>query len=344
MGVSKLVLVAAAALGLGLPAAEAQNVDELAVESAQGRGALKPWKNVRGFGRVLDLSKFPVVIDEPGLYAIDRNWRIPPAATAATLELIRITASGVTLDLHEFQILADVGGASGSAVTLLVITGSGAEIRNGGLFACCEGIFTLRSTGVGTKLHHLSVGVHESMTFDADHASLSDSTIEVRVAVRLAGRSDVQRNTISCNRGQHCIRLLGDGNQVTDNNVSLGQGGGIGILGHRNVVANNVIDAIADDPSDAFVVEGDHNVVRNNTVLVSDRLRSVVRISGTANTLDGNIGAPGVPVPGVPRMQARVGMEFTADGNFYGDNRMAAEVPFALGGTVQTDWGGNVGY
>ena len=37
-------------------------------------------------------------------------------------------------------------------------------------------------------------------------------------------------------------------------------------------------------------------------------------------------------------------MEFTANGNYYGNNRMAAQVPFALGGTVQTDWGGNVGY
>ena len=56
-------------------------------------------------------------------------------------------------------------------------------------------------------------------------------------------------------------------------------------------------------------------------------------------TLDGNIGAPSDPA----RREA-VGMRYTADGNFYGDNRMAAQVPFDLGGTVQTDWGGNVGY
>ena len=68
------------------------------------------------------------------------------------------------------------------------------------------------------------------------------------------------------------------------------------------------------------------------------------RIGGTANTLDGNIGAPSESL-GLPRaVRARIGMQFTAEGNYYGDNRMAAEVPFALGGTVQTDWGGNVGY
>src|SRR6187551_279098 len=32
------------------------------------------------------------------------------------------------------------------------------------------------------------------------------------------------------------------------------------------------------------------------------------------------------------------------NGNFYGDNRMQTAVPFDLGGTTQTNWGGNVGY
>ncbi len=33
-----------------------------------------------------------------------------------------------------------------------------------------------------------------------------------------------------------------------------------------------------------------------------------------------------------------------SNGNYYGNNRMAAQVPFALGGAMQADWGGNVGY
>jgi hypothetical protein len=62
-------------------------------------------------------------------------------------------------------------------------------------------------------------------------------------------------------------------------------------------------------------------------------------VSGIGNTLDGNIAAPGVR-----GMAARTGIEFTADGNYYGGNRLAATGPFALGATTQTDWGGKVGY
>lgn len=38
------------------------------------------------------------------------------------------------------------------------------------------------------------------------------------------------------------------------------------------------------------------------------------------------------------------GIRFTMNGNFYGNNRVAASVPFNVGATVQTDWGGNVGF
>ena len=79
MDVSRLLLIAAAVvvcLGFAGPAAQAQDDDEVTAQSAQGhRGPVKPWKHVRGFGRVLDLSKPPVVIDEPGLYAIQRIGR-----------------------------------------------------------------------------------------------------------------------------------------------------------------------------------------------------------------------------------------------------------------------------
>jgi hypothetical protein len=342
MGVSNLVLVAAAALGLALPAAEAQNDDELAVGSAQARGVLKPWRNGRSFGRVLDLSKFPVVIDEPGLYAIDRNWQIPREVTAANPELIRITADDVTLDLHGFSISADSNAPP--VTTLIAITGAEVEIRNGALSACCQGAVTVRSTGAHTRLHHLSIFSHETMAFEGDSASFTDSDIAPRVEMQFAGHSNLERNTISCNRGRRCIRLLGDQNRITDNRMSLSQGGGIAILGDRSIVANNIVDVTdAVDAFEAFEVAGDNNVVRGNTVLlggITGNAIAIYLISGTANTLDGNIAAPS----STTSQQPRAGMAFTADGNYYGDNRMAAQVPFALGGTVQTDWGDNVPY
>ena len=130
---------------------------------------------------------------------------------------------------------------------------------------------------------------------------------------------------------------------MTDNSVSISQGGGIEIVGDANVVSGNVVDATdAPDALEAFDVKGDSNAVRGNTLILAGNgsIRNPFWIiSGTANTIDGNIAAP--PFAGALE---QIGMEFRADGNYYGNNRMGAQVPFSLGGTVQKDWGGNVGY
>src|SRR5688572_15693684 len=339
MDVARLLRVAAAVAVavLAIPVADAQDDEEIAAQASVARGAPKPWKFVRGLGRVLDLSRLPVVIDEPGNYAIQRNWQIPSAASQVNTELIRITADNVTLDLHGFEISAD-GISAPPVTTLLVITGRAVEIRNGGLSACCEGGGVVHSTGFGTKMHHLTMYSHETMSFTGDGASLTDSDFHARVQVRFAARSTLERNAISCNRGHSCVVLVGDGNSVANNRMSLYQGGGIEILGDRNLLAANVVDVTdAVDAFEPFEVAGDSNIVRDNTVFLGGTIvnaSAIFVISGTANTLDGNIAAPATPTE-----RARIGMAFTADGNYYGDNRMAAQVPFALGGTVQTDWG-----
>ena len=331
MDVARWLLAAVLSLAFIGPAAYAQSDGQIAAQRA--KGPVKPWRQVRGFGRVLDLSNLPLVIDEPGLYAIDRSWLIEQPSGVS--ELIQITADSVTLDLHGFEISADIGPPGG---TLFVISGRGVEIRNGGFSACCEEATAIRSTGFA-RLHHLSIFSGLTMDF-ANGTSLTDSLLSVRVEIQLAGNSKLERNTITCNRGRYCIRALGEGNRVTDNKLTLYQGGGIGILGNRNLVVNNTVEAFeAPDASEAFVVEGDINVVRANTVIGGFEARSIFKISGTANTLDGNVLAPPTPTA-----RARIGMEFTASGNYYGSNRMAAQVPFELGGTVQKDWGDNVGY
>ena len=190
-------------------------------------------------------------------------------------------------------------------------------------------------------LDRLGMFSFEPMPVDGSGATIRDSELSVRFEVRFAAeRAKLERNTIFCNRGRRCIRLLGDENRLTDNRMHLFQGGGMGLMGDGSFVANNVVDVTnAVDAGEAFEVAGDNNVVRGNTVLLGGIANTSYVISGTANTLDGNIAAPPTPTE-----RARICMEFTADGNYYRDNRMAAIVPFALGGTVQTDWGGNVGY
>jgi hypothetical protein len=190
----------------------------------------------------------------------------------------------------------------------------------------------------GARLHHLSVFSYDLMSFEGSGTSFTDSEIVPRVGVSFDDFATLERNVINCNFA--CVTVLGDDNRIMNNRVSPWQGGVIDVLGNRNIVAGNVVDATNSiDIDEPFQIAGDGNVVRDNTVLLGGELSHVFVVSGTANTLDGNIGAP--PTPGG---RAPVGMEFTADGNFYGDNRMAAQTPFALGGTMQTDWGGNVGY
>jgi hypothetical protein len=82
--------------------------------------------------------------------------------------------------------------------------------------------------------------------------------------------------------------------------------------------------------------------VRDNTITWSYPPSVVIAVAGSANVIDGNIGAITEP-PGVPP-RANVGIAFRADGNFYGDNRLEATVLIDAAGTMQTDWGGNVAF
>src|SRR5690242_12349064 len=99
MDARRVLLVAIVCLGVAAPVAQAQ-VRVAAAQAARVKpppAPVKPWTEVRGFGRVLDLTNPPVVIDEPGHYAIDRDWRI--SAPEGVAELIQITADNVALDV-----------------------------------------------------------------------------------------------------------------------------------------------------------------------------------------------------------------------------------------------------
>ena len=85
-----LVLFAFASVGL---AQEKQN---------PGDPAHPPWKLQAGY-RVLDLSRVPIVVDEPGRYAIDRDWNVDLAEPGPGT-LIHIVADNVTVDLRGFAI------------------------------------------------------------------------------------------------------------------------------------------------------------------------------------------------------------------------------------------------
>jgi hypothetical protein len=118
-----------------------------------------------------------------------------------------------------------------------------------------------------------------------------------------------------------------------------GGGNGFWMQGDHNVLAGNVMRG-QPGLDVGFRVDGDYNLVRHNTFL-DISAGPILQVNGSGNTLDANI-AP--PSPEDAGGTASIGIEFTADGNYYGSKRMAASVPFALGGTTQSNWGGNVAY
>ena len=323
-----VVFVVSAACG-----AQGQQVPADAAAHAV-RGAPKPWKNVRGVGRVLDLSELPVVIDEPGLYALDRDWTLTGYQLGG--ELIRIAADDVTLDLRGFQLeifQIDV------LTVLVAVSGNDVAVRSGGLEACCEGASAVQSSGWDTRLELLNVYSHDGMGFRGRNAAIVDSVIYARWGIGVQEHSVVERNEIGCRSG--CLVLRGDGNQALDNRFEYSDASAVlDVEGHGNVIAGNTLSAYDSGAEEVVSVSGDRNVLRDNTAVVTEFPGSLMFvISGTGNTLDGNVVASGNDYA-----SASVGIRFTADGNFYGDNRMAATVPFDLGGTLQTNWGGNVAY
>jgi hypothetical protein len=299
---------------------------------AQPPGPAKPWKEVRGVGRVLDLSKPPVVIDEPGLYALQRDWDLTGYQLGG--DVIRITANNVTLDLHGFRIAIRLDDINS---TLLAVSGNEVLVRNGRLEACCEGAAAFGSTGILTRLEHLDVSGQDPMELEGVAAVITDSVIYARWGINVNEASVVRGNALSCRT--FCLTLRGGMNQVTDNRFNYQDADVVlQVDGDANVIERNLMDADVPGPGKAYIVGGDRNVVRDNTI-TGGGFGTTFDVGGTGNTLDGNIvaGREG-------SLSATNGIRFTADGNYYGNNRMAAQVPFLLGGTVQVDWGGNVGY
>ena len=301
-------------------------------QQAVAHGPSKPWKEVRGVGRVLDFTKLPVVIDEPGRYALQRDWDLTGYQLGG--DVIRITANDVTLDLHGFSVgirLDDIHS------TLLAVGGNQVVVRNGRLWACCEGAAAFGSTGSGTRLDHLVVEGQEPMQLEGALATITDSRVYARWGIVVNESSVVRHNALGCRT--FCLTLQGDMNQVLDNRFTFGDADSVvEVDGDANVIERNVIDTDMPGPGTWYIVDGDRNVLRDNTVTGSGAGTGFA-VGGTGNTLDGNIVASREGGP-----SAIVGIGFTANGNFYGDNRMAATVPFDLNGTVQKDWGGNVSY
>jgi hypothetical protein len=299
---------------------------------AGGSTALKPAKSYR----VVDLKRGSFVIDEPGNWVLNRSWTFESSPDLAAI-IIDVVADEVVLDFRGFAL--EVTGLSGIPSTTLVnVRGNSFVLKNAELNACCEGGLTLRSTGRATVIEGLRGFSFDGVALEGDEATIRDSVFHARFGVGVASRSVIVASDIGCR--SFCVGFAGDGNQLLNSRITAFDVRALRINGNGNVLAGNFINQeTAVGPHTTFDVRGDRNILRDNTIVASGEVNVIFDVLGTENVIDHNVAA-GTAGNG----RAQVGVRFGRDGNFYGDNRMAAGTPFQVGGTLQKDWGGNVGY
>ncbi len=118
----------------------------------------------------------------------------------------------------------------------------------------------------------------------------------------------------------------------------------IRVQGTDTVVSGNEINETRGLTADGLVIGGNFNHALDNVFITTQcnpqfSTRTAIIVDGQGNTIRGNLVPSCGGVPGWP-----TGIAFLRDGNFYGDNIVWATTPVAVGATVQTDLGGNVGF
>jgi hypothetical protein len=223
-----------------------------------------------------------------------------------------------------------------SAGTGFDIAGNGVSIHDGTLDSDLEST-AIVAHGVDLTIHDMSIYSYQGLSL-GERVVVRNSSLRGRF-VLINGGDDVlvENSEMSC--AFSCVQI---GNRGTLRGNTIDGFGDYVVIakGDDNTIESNLIDA---NGPDAFVIDvrGNHNLIARNTVREPDgNLGILIRIGGTANVVDSTIVLP--PGPDFP--PANVGIQFLRDGNYYGNNRIGTLVPFDLGGTTQTDWGGNVGY
>ena len=302
------------------------------VARAQAPTATQP-KPTATHAKVLHLSALHIVIDQPGMYVLDRNWLIPGPGvfTEFGARIIEITANDVVLDLRGFTI--DTPDAEGSGI---YIGGANVTLRNGKLTAL------LAVDGASTVIDSV---VMEGLRVNGPDAIVRNSSLESG-----SGRGDrflIEGNRFDC--VTTCASLSGDGgvfrnNQLYRGGSQSGSGGVLSVSGSANTIENNYFESVELYPSAIFVRNGRQNVIAHNTMVMTQGLgggAAIIVHGGSENVIDGNIANHSTP-----NVRWEEGVEFAlgATGNFFGNNRMKADTPFAQHSGPQVDWGGNVGY
>ncbi|MFU8817473.1 MAG: hypothetical protein ACNA7W_19175 [Pseudomonadales bacterium] len=285
--------------------------------SATNAGTQKP-----AHTRVLNFAQAPVVIDQPGHYVLNRSWRVRQGSETP---LMRVRAANVFIDLRGYQLVFDGPG--------IVIDGSEVTVRNGRLGGSDYSL--IESTGRRTIVEDIqAIAGTQGIRLQGPDSVVRNFVAENTLVVLHGPNSLLDSSRIRCR--QVCA-WLGDQSRVTNSQLRSSEFVTVRLHGDGNVLANNTITASFTD-SEPLVVAGDDNVVLNNVFLNRESgFAAVMVIEGSGNVLRDNIAAP------ITNRWTR-GIVFQQQGNFYGNNQMASDVPFDLEAPNQTDWGGNFGF
>ncbi len=281
--------------------------------------------------RTLDLSVVPMTINQPGTYVVRRDWDLTLPNVSSTA--ITVMAANVVIDFRGFSIkLSQTGG------TAIKIKGASATVRNGSLGAVEEGSYAIRSSGASTIVENMNIYSYAGLPLSGRQTIIRNSTLQGRFnEVHVGEMAVVERNTIGC--FVHCATLQGNGIVFQHNRVVVSTEYGMEVRGDHNLVSDNVLSGgMPGEIFTSLIVVGNDNTLARNTVL--HQSRTILSVDGSGNTIEGTIAPPPGPFAG----PSTYGITFLEDGNFFGNNRLSAQVPFDTNGTVQTDWGGNVAY
>jgi hypothetical protein len=284
---------------------------------------------------ILDFSaSLPVVIDEPGEYALDRNWSLGTSAGYLG-SVLRVEADGVRIDFEGHVIRASHQGS------VIEILGDNVTLRNGRLFGDLYQV-VLRSEGDLTHIDRMEIHSEENIALPGAFSSIRDSRLVTKAGVHFGDYAVVERSRFDACRVR-CLNIGGVGAVIRGNEFSIqtnSTGEAVRIAGDDSVFTDNLFDQrYTYSAAAGLVVNGASNRILDNTIIQGENMLALIVINGTGNTIDNNVSAPETT-----GTTANQGLVFSVDGNFYGDNRLHAVVPFVLNGTLQTDWGGNTGY
>ncbi len=304
---------------------------------------------------VLDFSNTEsCVVRDAGYYILDRSWDFSPAAPqGACTSGVRIETDAVLLDLQGYQITCDL--CAGVALSANSDT-KGIIVRGGSIKGSYVGPF--RTTDLALRLYDgriqdlavqgdVSVGAWDSgdrvtvlnlsTTGDlrinpgAEHMNQADgavtvskSVIEGRISASSSGRVVIRNSRLYSAYFDDTTTTILD-NTITDR-VWLSDVTAT-VIGNYFVVGMEL-----NSSSGGFVTR---NIIGpySGPTISHGILVSSFAVSQGGAVIDRNV-----------VRNADVGIEFRDSfGNFFGDNRVSATIPF-VGTQDQTDWGGNVSF